>query len=181
VGALWSHKRVGDAVAAFAAIAAEFPDYRLEIVGPGTDTARRAVMELAREVGVADRVTLHGRLSPEELASRFLRARLLLFTSYVESFGLPVLEAMACGVPVVARRIAALDELVDPAPAWVSIDARPEEIGRRALEVLRDEVLWERHARAGREVVAQYSWESTARRTADVLRLAVAHGRRNGA
>ncbi|OAI55572.1 hypothetical protein AYO48_03355 [Gaiella sp. SCGC AG-212-M14] len=177
VGALWSHKRVGDALAAFGAIADELSDYRLEIIGPGAPEARRSLMDLARDIGVVDRVTFRGHLSPEELAASFRRARLLLFTSRVESFGLPVLEAMACGVPVVARRIAALDELVAPAPAWVDVDAQPAQIGRCALAVLKDEQLWTHHAEAGKKVAARYSWERTAALTANVLRGVVEHGR----
>jgi len=117
-----------------------------------------------------DGVRLLGRVSDEELARLYRGARCLAYPSLEEGFGIPIVEAMACGTPVVTSRGGATEEvaggasvLVDPLdPA--SITAGIEEAAAR-----RDELV-----RAGLERARVFSWGETARRTADVYREAAA-------
>lgn len=98
VGRVDERKGVYTAVRALTGL----PDARLELVGPATPAARARLEDLTRELGVADRVTLR-EVRANEVRDRYLAADVALFPSeWDEPFGLVGLEAMACGVPLVA-------------------------------------------------------------------------------
>lgn len=125
------------------------------------------IVRAAREPGLRERVHLLGYVPPEHLACLYARARLLAYPSVFEGFGLPVLEAMAAGCPVVTSDRSALPEvagdaavLVDP----VSVEAIAEGIRR----VWEDDVLARDLRDRGLARAALFSWERTARLTADV-------------
>jgi len=110
-----------------------------------------------------------GHVDDRTLSALYEAAGALAFPSLYEGFGLPLLEAMAHGVPCVAGNTGALPELAGDAALLVD----PEDVG--AIEValehaLTDEELRERLSAAGRERAAAFSWERTASLTRDVLR-----------
>ena len=150
-------QRKNPLVAAEAARAAGLP---LVVAGPVKDTVLAA--ELAR--GGA-KVT--GYVTNGELASLYRDAECLLFPSRFEGFGLPVVEAMASGTPVVCADEPALREVGGDAALY----ATDEYFGEAVREVLADR---ERFAAAGLERARQFSWETAARRTLDVYREVVA-------
>ena len=98
-----------------------------------------------------------GYVPDDELPSLYARARVLLMPSLYEGFGLPVLEAMASGTPVVAANRGALPETCGDAALVVE----PEEFAEAALEALDDDRL----IAAGLERAARFTWERTARET----------------
>ena len=100
-------KRITDIVRAFARIQRSVPS-RLLMVGEGPD--RMPAERLACELGIADRVTFSGNMVHVE--NILAVADLFLLASEVESFGLAVLEAMACGVPIVSYRVGGVPEVV---------------------------------------------------------------------
>lgn len=169
VAALWPHKQIDLAISALARLPERLRrDARLLVAGPGDP---RALAEHAASVGF-ERVEFLGDVPPERLAGLYADSDALLFLSTKESFGLPVVEAMALGLPVVARRIPALVEIAGEAPLWVSQEATAEEVAARVEQLLEDRGLRERHAAAGRRAAARFSWEETARATAEILRAA---------
>ena len=117
-------------------------------------------------VDSGERVRLLGEVSDDELAALYRGARCAAYVSLYEGFGLPVLEAMACGTAVVVPRGAPYDEFADGAS--VAVDARDADaiaLGLEAAAGQRD-ALGER----GRERAADFTWERTARATLGVYR-----------
>jgi len=151
VGAVQARKN--PLAAAEAAARAGLP---LIAVGPAKEPA------LARELERRG-VTVRGYVSKEELAELYRGAACLLFPSRYEGFGLPLLEAMASGTPVVAADEPALREVAGDAAVF----APPEGLAEGIELALRER---ERLVAAGLERARLYSWEAAARRTLEVYR-----------
>jgi glycosyltransferase involved in cell wall biosynthesis len=124
---------------------------------------------LARELGIADRITHLGLLDRDRLPGAYRMADVLLFPSLDEGFGLPVLEAMAAGVPVVASNRGALPEVVGDAGLLVDPEDEPG-MAERVAAILGDPALRARLIAAGRLRASLYTWEATAAKTLEVYR-----------
>ncbi len=158
-------RRVLDALAR---LLREGRDLDLVIAGePGPDTP--ALTAHAARAGVLDRVRLPGYLDRADLLALYRGAAALVYPSLAEGFGLPVLEAMACGTPVVASREGAIPEVAGDAGLLVPADddaAIAQAVGR----VLDDAALRDRLRRAGPERAALFSWRETGRLTLEAYR-----------
>lgn len=123
-------------------------------------------------LGLPSGVLALERVAEEDLPALYAGALALLFPSRYEGYGLPALEAMACGCPVVAARTSSLPEVVGEAGLLLGPDDADgwEEAARR---LARDEVERERLVALGRERAARYTWEECARRTLGVYRRAL--------
>lgn len=116
-----------------------------------------------------------GYVTDEELALLYSGALALVFPSTYEGFGLPILEAMACGCPVVTTREASLPEVAGDAALYVHDPSDPEELGR-ILKALASESEKRQGLRIkGLARAAQFSWEQTARQTAEAFRQVLNH------
>lgn len=148
-----------------------FP-HRLLIAGdPGrhAGTFRRSVAE----IGVAEAVLATGFVPVAQLADLYRFADLVLYPSLHEGFGLPPLEAMACGVPVIAARAGSLPEVLGDAAIYFDpID--PEALAGAAARLLRDPAAAELLRVRGRRQAARYRWEDAADRTWEAYRVAAA-------
>ena len=102
-----------------------------------------------------------GRVVDEELADLYSAASCLVFPSRYEGFGLPCLEAMACGCPVAAFRNSSIPELVDDAGVLVA-DGDGEALGTAAAQVIDQAERWRR---AGLQRARMFSWDRAARDT----------------
>jgi len=154
-----------DPVAAIEALALLDGDLGLVVVGAekrGGDEVRRTVSRL----GLEQRVDLAGHVDHEELAGLYRGAACLVFPSRYEGFGLPVLEAMASGTPVVAAAVGAVPEVAGDAAILVE-PGEPEAIAEGIRHALEER---ERLVEAGLKRAAQFSWTETARRTLAVYR-----------
>ncbi len=115
-----------------------------------------------------------GRVSDAELRALYAGASAFVFPSRYEGFGLPPLEAMALGAPVVCADAASLPEVVgDAALLFPAGDAVA--LAAALSRVLDDLALRERLSRAGRERAARFTWERTAAATVAVYREALQH------
>jgi glycosyltransferase involved in cell wall biosynthesis len=145
----WRHKNHVRLYEAFATVRRERPELRLVLTGGGDFGA------------VPDGVDVRGHVSQAELVSLLQRASALVFPSLYEGFGLPPLEAMACGCPVACSSAAALPETVGDAARL--FDPRdPQAIAAAMLDVLREPAPWVERGLARAE---RYSWAETARLT----------------
>jgi glycosyltransferase involved in cell wall biosynthesis len=127
--------------------------------------------EIFREVrtlGLEGRVFFPGYVPQGDLPALMSGARAFVYPSFFEGFGFPILEAMACGTPVVCSRASCLPEVAGDA-AWL-IDPRDEADLARGMErVLSDETLRAELVERGRRRVAGFTWERCARETLAVL------------
>jgi glycosyltransferase involved in cell wall biosynthesis len=109
-----------------------------------------------------------GYVSDADLPALYSAAELFAFPSLYEGFGLPILEAMACGTPVVASNTSAIPEVAGDAALLV--DPQPAPLADAMTSILEDPVLRATMVEQGKRRAALYSWEETARRTLDVYR-----------
>lgn len=146
----------------------------LSLVLAGTDRGgANEVAALAARAGASDAVRMLGAVSDNELTSLYRHARVLTYPSRYEGFGLPVLEAMASGTPVVGARAASVPEVLGHAGILLDPD---DEVGwtDAIVAVTTDEALWVRMREAGLTRAATFTWGRTARATFDVYRRAAA-------
>jgi glycosyltransferase involved in cell wall biosynthesis len=121
------------------------------------------------ESGISERLCFTGYLSDEELRGLYSSCKVFVYPSIYEGFGLPPLEAMACGAPVIAGRIPSLQEVLGSTARFVDpLDVN--ELARTIVELLDDENKRQMLAAAGLEHAAKFSWEKTAHQTLDLYR-----------
>lgn len=122
-----------------------------------------------RQRGVEDRVRLTGYLEDEDLCALYSACSVFVYPSLYEGFGLPPLEAMACGAPVITSDIPAVRETV--ANAAVCVDPlNVEQLAQGLVDMLSNEEMRRHFSQAGTERVKSFSWERTAERTLEVYR-----------
>jgi glycosyltransferase involved in cell wall biosynthesis len=143
----------------------------LALAGRGTDGG--ALPSRARELGIEHDVRLLGGIPSGELEDLYAAASLLVTATRYEGFGLPVLEAMARGVPVVCSDIPVLREVAGEAAAFVDA-GDPASIAAGLRRVLAGGAESERMRAAGRARAEGFTWEATARATASVYEAAAA-------
>jgi glycosyltransferase involved in cell wall biosynthesis len=116
------------------------------------------------ELGLADSVHFLEHVSDEDLARLYNAARCLVLPSYYEGFGLPPLEAMACGTPVVVSNRSSLPEVVGDAGLLIDPD-RPEELSEALARLLEDSALSKSLRQRGLERASEFSWDRAAQET----------------
>ncbi len=161
-------KDLGTAIEATALLAGKGYDLRLVITGeagPGTTGLRAR----AAAAGLGERLVLAGFSPHEELIALYCGAAALVYPSLNEGFGLPVLEAMACGTPVVAAAAGALPEVGGDACLYAA-PGDPASFAEALDGILRDDALARRLSDAGRRRASTFTWREAARRTLDVYR-----------
>jgi len=151
-------------------------DVQLVLAGP-SGWYGEVLRQRVEELGLADDVMFLGHVREDDLKALYYGASLMVFPSLFEGFGLPVLEAMACGTPVVCSNHCSLPEVA--ADAAVLVDPTSESaLASAVLEVLADDSLQDRLRRAGLARSREFSWRDTARRTLQVYECAAEN--RNG-
>jgi glycosyltransferase involved in cell wall biosynthesis len=173
-GNIRKHKNVPRLVEAFAVVRGQlsshpvYRDLRLVIIGD-TISEHPAVRQTVIKSRVEEVVRFLGFVPFDTLRCFYESAAAFVFPSRYEGFGLPPLEAMACGTPVVTSNVSSLPEVVGDAAVLVN----PEnvfDIARGIRDVLLDDELRSRLIRRGREQAARFSWSWTARQVLEIYK-----------
>jgi glycosyltransferase involved in cell wall biosynthesis len=167
VGNRKPHKNLAAAVEVLAELSAERPNLHLVIVGQVFD-GWEEVERLARQRGVRERIRDFTYVGDAELRELYERCEALIFPSFYEGFGLPVLEAMACATPVICSNRSSIPEVAGDAA--ILLDPSDHVGMANAVRRLRAEPSFrERLVTAGSAQAGRFSWEKTARATLDQL------------
>ena len=168
VSSLWPYKNCDGLLRAWALARGDLGDRQLAIVGAGRDEKYVASLHsLAAELGIARDVVFVGAVPLEDTVSFYRAADAFVYPSLNETFGLPILEAMACGCPVVTSDTSAMPETAGGAAA-LSDPKDPASIAKAIIEALgpgRDQM-----RDLGLRRAAQFTWGATAASTLDVYR-----------
>jgi glycosyltransferase involved in cell wall biosynthesis len=168
VGGFAPHKNLEALVAVFAKLAGqkEFADVRLVMVGKYEKEAFHSYFGTIRDqvasLGMANRVIFTGYLPDEELVLLLNLSMVLVLPSLMEGFGLPAMEAAACGCPVIATSASPLPSLLGEAGIYID-PMKPEELETALIHVLKSEGLRHRMREAGLRAAGMLTWNAAAR------------------
>jgi glycosyltransferase involved in cell wall biosynthesis len=172
VGNLRPNKNVPGLLAAFELL---LDSVAHDLVIAGRDFGLRLSPPVARTIGaLGERVRFTGHLAEEELRRFYAHAEALVLPSFYEGFGLPPLEAMACGVPVAVSRRAALPEVCGDAAVYFDHPEDPADIAAGLERLLGDPALRRELVARGRERAREFTWERAAEQTLEVIRNLIA-------
>ncbi|MCY3772347.1 MAG: glycosyltransferase family 4 protein [Gemmatimonadetes bacterium] len=169
LGRLKKYKNVDHLIQALAIVREEVPGARLLIAGTGD---RRAALEaLTRSLDLEGAVEFAGYVSESEKISLLTRAEVAAYPSSKEGWGITVIEANACGTPVVATRVSGLrDAVVDGETGLLTPPGDRKAMARALIGLLREPDERERLARNAQARSRRFTWDETARQTIQVIR-----------
>ena len=124
------------------------------------------------ELDFGDRLRWTGYVSDDDLCALYSSCRAFIYPSIYEGFGLPPLEAMACGAPVISSRIPSITEVLGSAARLVA-PTDVHALGESIIELWKNPDERQRLSKAGQTRAAEFSWERTARLTRDVYATAL--------
>jgi glycosyltransferase involved in cell wall biosynthesis len=165
VGMQQRRKNAAGLVKAFAKLKA---DLHLVLVG-AEESEDPKLRDGIKRLRLTKKVTLTPHLSRPDLLALYRAAEMLVYPSFYEGFGLPPLEAMACGTPVIASDRPSMPEILDDAALLVS-QGDPKEMARAMTSVLEDPALRKSLIERGKFRAARYSWSKAADETLQVYR-----------
>lgn len=168
VGAIQTRKNIARLVEAFETVD---PDWRLVLAGSSGYGAAAILAGIERSPA-RGRISVLGYVSPGDLAAWYARAQIFAFPSLDEGFGMPVLEAMAAGVPVVTSNRSALPEVAGEAALLIDPE-NTEALGAALRNLTRNEELRRELVRLGTGRAGRFTWDKAVRETWDVYESAL--------
>ncbi|MBW3537870.1 glycosyltransferase family 4 protein [Candidatus Parcubacteria bacterium] len=168
VGNAYDYKNLSRLIEAFAALAPQFPGLSLVLAGK-EDYFYRQRQRLARRLDLEGRVIFSGFVEDGELVSLYRQAKLFVFPSLSEGFGLPPLEAMAQGSPVIGSDASCMPEVCGDAAAYFD-PLDPQDMAAKIAALLNDPAELERLKQAGPKHIKRFSWRRMAEQTLTVYR-----------
>jgi len=168
VGNQYPYKNIARLIEAFSGLVRDGFPHRLLIAGGNHPRHFPGLQGLVRALGLSDRVRFLGYVEEERLPSLYSAAELFVFPSLYEGFGLPVLEAMACGCPVALARSSSLPEAGGEAGCYFD-PADASDIRRKLAELLRDPERRRKMTEAGYIQAGKFNWGRTAAEYTDLL------------
>jgi glycosyltransferase involved in cell wall biosynthesis len=164
------HKNLGRLVEAYCNLAQSVDeDLGLVIAGPiGSVKLRHSLGQFLAQRGLSQKVRFTGLIPSAELADLYRQTELLVFPSLAETFGLPLVEAMSCGLPVVASNTSVMPEICGDAACYFDpLDV--DDMTRAMAQVLTDSSLRHSLAQLGLERAVAFSWDKSAERLLSVI------------
>ncbi len=146
---------------------------RLAIAG-GSGWKNSAIYAAVERHGLQDAVHFLGKVTDQELKELYNTCAAFCYPSLYEGFGLPVIEAMSCGAPVITSRVASLPEVGGDAVRYVDDPRDGKALAAVMAEVLEDRAQQDRLRQAGLQQAAGFSWDRAARATLALLERVVA-------
>lgn len=177
VSDIYVQKNLHTLIPAIAKLQGIYPDIRLKIAGQPLDQGYlEELREALQRHKLEDAVAFLGGMETAELVTLYQNCRLFVFPSTVETFGNPLVEAMSCGAPIACSNTAAMPEIVgDAARFFNPLDA--DDMANAIGELLGNEDLRKALSANALQQAKNYSWESTAQATAEVIKSIVPSGR----
>lgn len=169
VGVMKLRKNVFNVVRAFRTIYNKYPDHMLVLGGKAEGEYIEHIKRYIAHEGIGERVRFVGHLNDGQLSYIYRRATALVFASFIEGFGYPVLEAMACGTPVITSRSTSLGEICQNGSAFLVDPESVDELANAMQRVVSDSHVREELIRNGYEQVKKFSWEKAGREMLDAI------------
>jgi glycosyltransferase involved in cell wall biosynthesis len=171
VGKSYTHKNIPHLIRAFKKLATGGNlEHKLVLVGEKFwGPANLDVMKTIEDLELGEKVIWPGYIDDEDMPSLYSGAELFVMPSYYEGFGLPLLEAMSCGTPVIASNVTSIPEVVGNAGILVSPDD-VDELTQSMLTLIKDKKKRNALIEKGLERSRMFSWEKCARETVDVYK-----------
>jgi glycosyltransferase involved in cell wall biosynthesis len=160
------YKNLAGLIAAFAQLPCQ--DYHLAIAGSSDPRFTPQLQQQAQELGIAHRVQWLNYLSYQELPQVISNAVALVFPTFWEGFGLPVLEAMACGTPVITSNLASLPEITENAAILVN-PYNTAEITGAMMDLITDQTMQSQLSKLSLQQAQKFSWAKTGAATQAIL------------
>lgn len=167
-GVLKERKNVLGIIRAFALFSKHYPNHKLLIAGKKEGEYYEVLKKTIQELGITESVVFLGYVSDAHLAYLYRHAESFVFPSFIEGFGMPVLEAMYAGLPVITSNTGALAEVSGDAALLVDPN-NPDDIARAMQRLAEDTRLRDEYIQRGHTRVKEFSWHETARHLLEVI------------
>lgn len=182
LGRITPKKQTGLLLKAYARVCSEFPDVSLVIAGPDEGTYLRELKQLAKSLGITDRVLFTGPLRGQEVQAALLDSEVFVLPSLHENFGVSVIEALACGVPVVLSNLVNLATDISRSEAGLAITPDEESLVESLRTLLSNPTLARQMGQRGRQLALDcFTWEGIIPKLIDLYEKAMSGKLKAGA
>ncbi len=172
----WPHKNHAMLLTAMNIFRKKFPHYDLHIVLTGSFLQKEASFKkVCSQMGLLERVHFLGYLREEELAAVWQQAHFLIFPSLFEGFGIPLVEAMLYGKPILASNVTSIPEVAGAAALYFD-PRKPDEMAAALGQIMGDEGLYRRLVEEGQKQLEKYRYEDMVEQYLGVLHRAAEGG-----
>ena len=172
IGSIFNRRHLPEAIKAFEKIAREMSNYQFLVAGVDYTSDRQSVDELVEEINrrIGREAVLRCKyIDGDDLVLLYNTSDLLVWLSDYEGFGLPVLEALACGTPVITSPITSIQEVAGEAAIYIQNNYDLAEISEVMRKALADKNARQELISRGLEQAKKFSWKKCARETLDAL------------
>lgn len=168
IGTLEPRKNIEGIIRAYAKLSADLQAKHPLVIGGKKGWYYDSIFTTVKELSLEEKVQFLGRVPDEHLPALYRQAKVFLFPSFYEGFGLPPLEAMACGTPVITSNLSSLPEVVGEAGILVNPHSNAE-LSVAMKKLLSDEELYQSMVQQLPNQVKKFSWDTAATQTLEVF------------